>query len=345
MKDRLPFLDTALRQALGVDGDDVRVTMLKGDASSRSYHRVEIPGHDPPTAVVMELAVDPLKSDEFTDWDPPEYPFTLVQRYLARGGLPVPRIHAARPGDGWLVLDDLGDATLESVLAGLPVEGWTAWYEKAVDLLARWQDWWHRSRELNPVAGRRFSRKLLAWELDHYVEWGLEARLGITLDASERSALDEAFRPLLDGIASIPVGLVHRDYQSRNLMVQDGGLWIIDFQDALMGPVVYDVVALLCDSYVAIPERLQESMLERLRLQVDPESDAHTWRTWFDMQAVQRKLKDAGRFVFIDRVKGNPDFLPHVGQSLEHVRGALGRLPDLAPLEDLLGGLGGLDEH
>lgn len=345
MQDRLPFLDAALAQAFGLDASPVRVTMLKGDASSRSYHRVELPGHDPSTAVVMELATDPLKSDEFTDWDPPEYPFTLVQRYLARGDLPVPRIHAARPDDGWLVLDDLGDATLESVLASAPVDAWTPWYEKAVDLLARWQDWWRRSREQNPVAGRTFSRKLLAWEIDHYVEWGIEARLGVTLGASEREALAGAFRPLLDGIESIPTGLVHRDYQSRNLMVVGGELWIIDFQDALMGPVVYDAVALLCDSYVAVPERLQASMLERLRLRADPGADAGTWRRWFDMQAVQRKLKDAGRFVFIDRVKGNPDFLPHVGQSLAYARDALERLPELSALQDLLDGLGGLDEH
>jgi len=345
MPDRLPFLDAALGQAFGLDGRGSRVTMLKGDASSRSYHRVELPGHTPPTAVLMELAADPLRSDEFTDWDPPEYPFTLMQRYLAQGDLPVPRIHAARPEEGWLVLDDLGDATLESVLAGLPVERWPEWYGKAVDLLARWQAWWNRSRDRNPVAGRTFSRKLIAWELDHYVEWGLEARLDLELDGADRSALADAFRPLLDGITAIPRGLVHRDYQSRNLMVRDGELWIIDFQDALMGPIVYDAVALLCDSYVAIPGDLQEAMLERLRLGVDPGTDARTWRTWFDMQAVQRKLKDAGRFVFIDRVKGNPDFLPHVGQSLAYVRRALERLPALSPLQQNLERLGGLDEH
>ena len=345
MQDRLPFLDAALDQAFGVDGRGLRVTLLKGDASSRSYHRIEMPDHDPGTAVLMELAADPLRSDEFTDWDPPEYPFTLVQRYLERGGLPVPRIHAARPENGWLVLDDLGDATLESVLASTPVEEWTSWYARAVDLLARWQDWWKRSQDLNPVAGRTFSRRLLAWELDHYVEWGLEARLGIGLDPAQRSALDAELEKLLDGLEDIPVGLVHRDYQSRNLMVHGGELWIIDFQDALMGPVVYDAVALLCDSYVAVPQELQASMLERLRDKVAPETDARQWRRWFDMQAVQRKLKDAGRFVFIDRVKGNPDFLPHVGQSLAYVRQALERMPELSDLVDVLDDLGGLDEH
>ncbi len=342
----------AIGETMGVGAAGCRVTMLKGDASSRSYHRVELPaGRVPRTVVVMELNADPLKSDEFTEWIPSEYPFLTVQRYLASGGLPVPAILGARPEAGWLVLEDLGDDTLESVLARQPAAGREEWYCSAVDLLARWQAWWRSSAEANPVRGRSFSRRLLEWEIAHYVEWGIEARLGRRLEGGARREIDEAFRPLVDAIERIPRVLVHRDWQSRNLMVAgDAGgggragksLGIIDFQDALMGSAVYDVVALLNDSYQAIPEDLQATASERLRLESFPGVGAEEWRTWCDLQSVQRKLKDAGRFVFIDRVKGNPSFLVHVPQSLEYVRRALQRLPAHARLGRLLGDVGGL---
>jgi aminoglycoside/choline kinase family phosphotransferase len=109
---------------------------------------------------------------------------------------------------------------------------------------------------------------------------------------------------------------------------------LIDFQDALLGTVVYDLVALLRDSYVvlspALVGRLVDYFVERAGL------DAHETRALFDLQTVQRKLKDAGRFVFIDRVKHNPSFLQHIPSSQGYVAAALARLPELAPLRALL---------
>ena len=343
MPERSLLVDEALRCALGIEGGPLAVTTIKGDASSRSYHRISLEGHEPRTAVLMELGTDPLRSDEFTNWAAPEYPFLLVQEFLARGGLPVPRIYGARPEHGWLLIEDLGDTTLEARLDGLAAAEREAWYRRAVDLLARWQSWWREAGPQNPVAGRVFSRRLMAWEIDHYIEWGLEARLGVRLDPGERTAIAGACAPLLDAIERIPVALVHRDFQSRNLMVRGDDLSIIDFQDALMGPVVYDAVALLNDSYVDVPPRLEEAMLERLRRAVDPGGDPASWRRWFDLVAVQRKLKDAGRFVFIDRVKGNPSFLPFVPRSLDYVRRSIGRLSEIDALREALERRGGLD--
>lgn len=327
--------------------DRLDLVTLKGDASSRSYHRMHLPGRKPSSLVLMQLAMDPLESDEFTDWDPPEYPFTLVQRYLEQGHLPVPRIHGARPEEGWLVLQDLGDVTLESVLLSCTPSGMRGWYARAVDLLVRWQHWWRRSEAENPVRERVFSRRLLSWELDHYVQWGLEARLDRKLTDPERSRLDELFTPLLDELTQIPTVLVHRDYQSRNLMVVGQGerpsLVLIDFQDALMGPAVYDAVALMCDSYIDIPADLQLDMVQRLRQSAFPDVDPERFARWFHVQTVQRKLKDAGRFVFIHRVKGNPDFLPHIPRSLEYVQRSLRQLDHMDDLYRTLKDMGGLD--
>jgi N-acetylmuramate 1-kinase len=112
---------------------------------------------------------------------------------------------------------------------------------------------------------------------------------------------------------------------------------VIDFQDAFIGPAPYDLVALLCDSYVAISPALQREMLERYahrRGYSEPQFQAlvHGFR----LIAVQRKLKDAGRFVFIDRVRGDPDFLPYFRRSLQYAERALSELPELSELRTLL---------
>jgi aminoglycoside/choline kinase family phosphotransferase len=114
------------------------------------------------------------------------------------------------------------------------------------------------------------------------------------------------------------------------------GFTVIDFQDALLGPRQYDLVALLRDSYVELPEGLVDALLGRYQGQMSQVdggvTEADRFRETFDLCTVQRKLKDAGRFEFIDRVKKNPSFLPYVGLSLRYVARALERLPQYAEL-------------
>jgi hypothetical protein len=153
--------------------------------------------------------------------------------------------------------------------------------------------------------------------------------------------MDRAFDAIADALAGEPRGFTHRDYQSRNLMVLPGDeLAVIDFQDALLGPRAYDLVALLRDSYVELPPALVDEMIARwisaFAAAGGPRVDAAEFRRGFDLLTVQRKLKDAGRFVYIDRVKGNPGFLPFIPASLRYVREALGRRPDLAALQEVL---------
>jgi len=122
-------------------------------------------------------------------------------------------------------------------------------------------------------------------------------------------------------LASEPAGFTHRDYQSRNIMVLDGGEQaVIDFQDALLGPRQYDLVSLLRDSYVTLDQQFIGRMVRRYLVVTagggGAEMDEGQFREVFDLLTIQRKLKDAGRFVYIDRVKGNPDFLRFVPVAL-----------------------------
>jgi aminoglycoside/choline kinase family phosphotransferase len=185
---------------------------------------------------------------------------------------------------------------------------------------------------------RAFDYDLLKWELDHFREYGLEAQ-GYQLSPSEREEIERLFKGIAEELAAAPRGFVHRDYQSRNLMVQDSTtgdprLRVIDFQDALLGTRAYDLVGLLRDSYVALSPAQLESLVGHYVARAEVEADA--FRHLFNLQVVQRKLKDAGRFVFIDRVKKNPSFLVHIPNSLDYVAHALKSLPALGSLREIL---------
>ncbi len=324
-------------KAAGLPENGFFATKLKGDASSRAYWRVARPGG--PSFVAMVLPADAGRSEEASKGaPPPELPFLDVQRYLASRGVPVPAVHRVDLDAGLLLLEDLGDVTLEAAVTGGDARTRERLYGEAVDLLADI----HARAEARPggsvAFGRAFDFDLLRWEWDHYIEYGLLARTGRHPSPVQAALLASEGDRICRTLAGLPRGFTHRDYQSRNLMVTPRGLVVLDFQDALLGPRPYDLVALLRDSYVELPEPLVDSLvaryLDRLGVRTAPEA----FRRAFDLMAVQRKLKDGGRFEYIHRVKGNPSFLPHVPASLRHAARALARLPEHRPLLDLLRG-------
>jgi hypothetical protein len=251
----------------------------------------------------------------------------------------VPRIDAFDEAGGTMVLEDLGDEMLETrLLAGDAKE---PLYERAVDALARLRAAAERRPEGSIAFTRSFDYDLYHWELLHFLEWGLEAWKGAKLSAAERAVVDRDFDRISRLLDGEPKGFTHRDYQSRNLMVLPGGEQaVIDFQDALLGPRQYDLVALLRDSYVELEPELVDALLRRWLARFEeaggPRLDYEPFRATFDLLTVQRKLKDAGRFVFIDRVKGNPGFLVSIPASLRYVRDAFARRPDLRALQAIL---------
>jgi aminoglycoside/choline kinase family phosphotransferase len=329
----------AVSRATGRDASEAPVRRLAGHASMRSYWRVGAP----PGSLVVMVQPPGAAPEEVTGGErPSEEPFVEVQRDLLSLGLRVPAIHAAfldDPGGGLLVLEDLGDEMLETrLLAGDPPE---PLYARAVDALARLRAAAEARPGRSVAFRRRFEASLYRWELDHFREWLLEAWKGRALSPAERAEVDRAFDAIAAALAAEPAGFTHRDYQSRNIMVLPGGEQaVIDFQDALLGPRQYDLVALLRDSYVELPaelvDRLLERWLEAFARAGGPRLAPGAFREGFDLLTVQRKLKDAGRFVFIDRVKGNPDFLRSIPASLRYVREALGRRPDLTGLQEIL---------
>jgi aminoglycoside/choline kinase family phosphotransferase len=331
--------DLARVAARTPDSNAFAVEKLAGQASNRVYYRVAAASGSP-SFVAMVLPQEAAKSEEATSASASaaELPFLNVHRYLAKLGIPVPAIHTAALDEGILLLEDLGDTTLELSWRANPS---ASLYHTAIDLLADLRA--HAEAHPDPSClafTRGFDRALYRWEFDHYLEYGLRAREDIEPTARAAEVLRRAFDSISDRLVALPRGFTHRDYQSRNLMLPARGMVVIDFQDALLGPRQYDLVALLRDSYVELPDALLDSLLarylERFCSQTRETIDPAEFRAGFDLLTVQRKLKDAGRFEFIARVKGNPSFLPHVPASFRYVARALERLPQYGDLLRLL---------
>jgi aminoglycoside/choline kinase family phosphotransferase len=332
-------LEPALHAVWGELPNQLDVLKLKGDASTRSYYRVSSATAVPSSLIVMRLPQDALKSDELGhSVAPSELPFLNVQRHLHGLGIPVPQVLVSDLARGVVLLEDLGDETFEARLLASPRDQWVTLYRSAIELMGEMHRCAHPNDPECIAYSRNFDRQLLRWELDHFRAWGLEA-LGLSLSDAEARIFADASDRLVDEILALPQGFVHRDFQSRNLMWSarrraPGELVVIDFQDALIGPAVYDLVALLCDSYVNLTETEQRSLIGHaaaLRRESVESLERAFW-----LVSVQRKLKDAGRFVFIDQVRGNPGFLPWYAPSLRYVGRALAHLPQFAALEGML---------
>ncbi len=333
-----------VERAVGVPAAAVAAERRAGHASVRVYWRARWEEAGPPrrsrSAVIMLLPPD-APPDEIGKARPTgAAPFVAVQTYLARIGVRVPGIIGWSQEEGFAVLEDLGDDMMVTRLAG--GEPRDPLYLAAIDQLARMRVRAEKAPDPGCVAfQRRYDRDLYRWELDHFLEWVLATWKNAGLSPTEREVVDRHFEHIARRLAAEPDGFTHRDYQSRNIMVLPGGEQaVIDFQDALLGPRQYDLVSLLRDSYVSLDHdfirRMVGHYLTATTALGGPELDKAEFRRVFDLLTVQRKLKDAGRFVYLDRVKGNPDFLGFVPVALGYVREAFDRLPELAELQSVL---------
>ncbi|GAC1352400.1 MAG: hypothetical protein NVSMB1_14890 [Polyangiales bacterium] len=363
----IPRLEALVRGSLGTTIESMQE--MSGGASTRSYFRLhfssvhafevtDMNANRPanaarttranrgPTHAVVMFAPEGAVPEEITSAeDRPRWPFLEMRELLESHGVRVPLLYGEDCSAGLVLLEDLGDTTLAEALRASPSRR-PALYTRAVhDLVAM-----HRALgdcRGSVVATRAFDETLLRWELAHFSEFALDAR-GVVRSASSRQALDSVFDDVARSLSARPRSFVHRDYQSRNLMLDPLGqtrgdtdaLVVIDFQDALLGPRAYDLVALLRDSYQDLSEPFVDEMISCYAREagLDPRATL-SLRDEFDRLTVQRKLKDAGRFVFIDRVKHDPSFLPYVAPSLARVRRALERLtadPVFAKVQRLL---------
>lgn len=293
-----------------------RLEPASADASFRRYFRA-FAGRD--TWVVMDAPPD--KEDV--------KPYLEVTRLLETTGVHVPHVLDADVARGFLLLEDLGSTHyLQRLVAGDDPD---ALYGDALRALVAIQVRGVEAAKSLPP----YDRAALQRELDLMPEWFCSKHLGLDLDADERALLAETFEFLIGDALAQPRVFVHRDYHSRNLMVlASRSPGIIDFQDALAGPVGYDLVSVLKDCYVAWPRARVESWVREFRAQLVAQgapcgtSDREFLR-WFDLIGIQRHVKVLGIFARLNYRDGKSGYLADLPRTLDYVRDASARYPEL----------------
>ena len=313
-------------QRSGLAGKAARVVPLTGDASDRRYFRILTP--DEPS-IVLSLYATPFDVDTLS--------FVNVARLLEKMPVPIPKVLGHAEDLGVLALQDLGDVTLQAHLGAETPAEHAALYRQAVSLIATLQ---RRGAELvSPEYlpyGIAFDVEKLTWEMDFFTKHFLEAYRGVTLTTAQREALRREFAVMIEELASEPRVLCHRDYHSRNLMLHESELFIIDFQDARMGPDTYDLVSLLRDSYVDLPERTVAELLAYFLALTGATETEKEFRPRFDLMALQRNLKALGTFGYQTTGRRNPVYIQYIPRTLKYVRDNLETQPRFAELRELL---------
>jgi N-acetylmuramate 1-kinase len=330
-----------VRDAWGEDASIREIATLAGDASSRRYFRVRLDGNAPPTAILMVQSGSGLSisSDELSTLESPspEMPFLNVQRYLASRSIAVPAVYGARSERGLALLEDVGDDTLWDVARTAPDPA--VLFRSAIDDLVALQRVGAERPDTRCIAfGQRFDARLFLWEFDHFLEYGITGR---GLGEADRTRLRGRFEELSQELADGPLVLTHRDYHSWNLFVHRNSIRVIDFQDALLAPLPYDLATLLNDraTPTLVTPALERSLLEHFcarRAEVGAALDVDGFKSRYYCFVLQKSLKIVGRFHYLEEVKGKPGYLAMLPHTFATLRRCFANLPQLGDLHALL---------
>ena len=284
------------------------------DASFRSYWRIRWRGK---SWIVMDAPPD-LEDVR---------PFVDISTRLRNVRVRTPIVHVADCDRGFLLLDDFGDALFADALGPTSADGRsTRLYDLAFDAMTAMQD---ASTKGLPI----YDNNRLAAEMELFVEWTLGRQLAY-------DAAPEWWQStgglLLDNAGQQPQSFVHRDFHCGNLMVVDGTVGVIDFQDAVRGPVTYDLASLIWDRYLDWPRSHVEAYAERARIAWEPDVESGVWMRWLDWMGVQRNLKVVGIFARLSLRDGKHGYLRWQARFLNYLVTATGRYPELRDLHDLL---------
>ena len=295
------------------------LTAASSDASFRRYFRWEGDG----------------KSFIVMDAPPPQEnckPFVDIAFLLAKSGINVPKIYAEDLDRGFLLLNDLGNQTYLDVIDS---ENADDLFKDALQALLAFQ-------QLPMVAPLpSYDVALLRRELELFPEWFVKRELGVEFDSAQQMLWQNVTELLIDSALAQPKVLVHRDYMPRNLMLSEPNPGVLDFQDAVYGPVTYDVTCLFKDAFLSWPEERVHGWLEdywqqagALGIPVQPDFDDFLRAS--DLMGVQRHLKVIGIFARICHRDGKPRYLADVPRFFAYIDAVIARRPELAELDVLL---------
>ena len=298
------------------------IRRLKGDASTREYFRCRV--SDSETAI-LTLYPEPF--------DPAGSTYLQVYRMLCRIGLPIPRIYAFDGDLGVILQEDLGDMTLERRLRRAGTRERYRLLSQAAEHLIVLQREGPRAAEPGwPVLQLAFDLEKLTWELQFFRRHFLE---GFSQLRVERERIASEFLALCEELSEAERFVCHRDYQVRNLMLKAGRVYMIDFQDARLGPQAYDLVSLLLDS-IDLPSGEVEELVEFYLKQGAPAVDADRFRRQFHLMTIQRLLKALGTFGYQAGALGRESYRAYIPGTLERVGAALKTIPEFPYIRALV---------
>ena len=316
-----PFLRKALQS------DEFVLVPLAGDASSRRYFRV--------------VAND--KSYVLMSWEPFDknnYPLLSVHSHFQKHAVNVPSIFEFSESEGLLLQEDLGDLTLERKFwENLNPENILPFYQMAIDELVKIH--FHATADRSPCSAfqMEFDHAKLMWELNHAFDHLFRKMLGVIKSDEEASPILEELSALATYLANQPKHIAHRDYHSRNLMVRLNKIYVIDWQDARLGSITYDLTSLLKDPYVALNTDLEKTLiryyLQQARTFLSPSFDEANFMRVYNVQAFQRCFKAVGTFTGMFNTKTDRRYLKHILPALETINSILPHIPELKTFRQL----------
>lgn len=302
---------------------DVTPVLISGDASFRRYFRVT-------TAEASFIAAD----------SPPDLvpiaPFIALSQAYTAAGLTVPKVIVADETQGFMLLSDLGDIQLLSVLT---LDNVSDYYQSALSLLPKIATVVECTcsdtglTQSLPLYDEAFVRR----ELHIFTEWLLGTHLQLSLNDDEIQLLDKSFDILVDNALSQPKVGMHRDFHSRNLMLQGEALSVIDFQDAVIGPVTYDAVSLLRDCYIRWPQTLVAELMVQHYQQalaqgfIPVGTTLSQYQRWFDLMGLQRHIKAVGIFARLHYRDNKPAYMADIPLTLTYIFDIANAYPELTP--------------
>ena len=307
---------------------EVNISLICGDASFRRYFRLTVNNVD---YIVADSPIALV----------PVAPFIAVAQAYQQAGLLVPQIIHVCHEHGFVLQTDVGQAQLLSVITPDNV---TEYYQQALDLLVPIS----QVTTITYVTGQQlplpeYDSAFVERELAIFTQWLIGEHLQYTMTAAETCMLTSCFQVLVDNVTQQPKVGMHRDFHSRNLLInrdnsQQRRLAVIDFQDAVIGPVTYDAVSLLRDCYVRWPDNIINPLIEyhyalaiKHQLMTSDISFAQ-YLQWFDLMGLQRHIKAAGIFARLKLRDGKAGYLADIPLTLQYVIDIAKRYPNLMPL-------------
>jgi len=298
-------------EQIGCEGE---LEPVAADASFRKYYRLKSTMH---SGIVMDASAQKESVMPFID----------IEHRLYEAGVRVAKINTFNLEEGFIFMEDLGNTHLADVIN----DDIELYYGKAIESLIKMQN-------VETEGLPAYDEEFLRFEMDLMKEWYLEKHLGLTLDETQEKILSAALETITAEVLTQPQGVfVHRDYHSRNLMFGcTDDLVVIDFQDAHVGAVTYDLVSLLRDVYVELNPRDVERLALHFRDMKGLDVDDETFMRWFDFMGLQRHIKILGIFARLAIRDGKEGYIKNIPLTMKYILDVGAKYPELKGLIDLL---------